>query len=43
MRTHDFGMIDEADALIKEYRELHEKFQQMLEGTVEKLDDGSDI
>lgn len=43
MRTHDFGMIDEAEALIKEYRELNEKFQQMLEGTVEKNDDDSDI
>ena len=43
MRTHDFGMIDEVEALIKEYRELHGKFQQILEGTVEKNDDGSDI
>lgn len=43
MRTHDFGMIDEAEALIKEYRELHGKFQQMLEETVEKNDDGSNI
>lgn len=41
MKTHNFGMIDEAEALIKEHRELHEKFQQMLERTVEKNEDSN--
>ena len=41
MKTHDFGMIDEAEALIKEHRELHEKFQQMLERTVEENEDSN--
>ena len=43
MRNHDFGMIDEAESLIKEYRELDKKFQQMSEREVEKNDDDSNI
>ena len=34
---------DEAESLIKEYRELHDRFQQMLERKVEANDDDSNI
>lgn len=43
MKEHNFDMIDEAESLIKEYRELHDRFRQMLERTVETNDDGSNI
>lgn len=43
MKNHNFGMIAEAESLIKEYRELYVKFQQMVEGSVENNDDGSNI
>lgn len=43
MKEHNFEMIDEAESLIKEYRELHDRFRQMLERTVETNDDGSNI
>lgn len=31
LRTHDFGIIDEAESVIKEFRELHKKLQLMYE------------
>lgn len=43
MKEYNFDMIDEAESLIKEYRELHDRFRQMLERTVETNDDGSNI
>lgn len=43
MKEHNFDMIDEAESLIKEYRELHDRFRQMLERTVETNDDGSNM
>ena len=43
MKEHNFDMIDEAESLIKEYRELYDRFRQMLERTVETNDDGSNI
>lgn len=43
MKEHNFCMIDEAESLIKEYRELHDRFQQMLERKVEANDDDSNI
>lgn len=43
MKEHNFDMIDEAESLIKEYRELHDRFRQMSERTVETNDDGSNI
>ena len=36
MRNHDFDMINEAESLINEYRELHEKLQEVFKGEINR-------